>query len=64
YKDHPSVATTLNNLAGLYKQQGRYDEAEPLYKRCLSIFKAVFPKGHPNIKIVQGNYEELKRKMN
>jgi tetratricopeptide (TPR) repeat protein len=30
--DHPNVATALNNLALLYKNQGRYADAEPLYK--------------------------------
>ena len=35
--DHPSVGTSLNNLAGLYRAQGRYAEAEPLYKRALAI---------------------------
>ncbi|MEH2193538.1 MAG: tetratricopeptide repeat protein, partial [Nostoc sp.] len=29
--EHPDVATSLNNLAGLYKSQGRYSDAEPLY---------------------------------
>ena len=31
--DHPDVATSLNNLAELYEAQGRYADAEPLYKR-------------------------------
>jgi tetratricopeptide (TPR) repeat protein len=62
-KDHPSVAATLNNLAGLYRAQGRYDEAESLYQRSLAIMKAIFPNGHPNIDIIQVNYDELKRKM-
>ena len=35
--DHPDVATSLNNLAALYQSQGRYAEAEPLYKRALAI---------------------------
>jgi tetratricopeptide (TPR) repeat protein len=35
--DHPSVATSLNNLAELHKAQGRYVDAEPLYKRSLAI---------------------------
>jgi tetratricopeptide (TPR) repeat protein len=35
--DHPNVATSLNNLAGLYELQGKYDDAEPLYLRSLSI---------------------------
>jgi tetratricopeptide (TPR) repeat protein len=34
--NHPSTATSLNNLAGLYESQGRYSEAEPLYKQVLS----------------------------
>jgi hypothetical protein len=37
--DHPSVATGLNNLAELYRSQGRYSEAEPLYLRSLQIFE-------------------------
>ena len=28
---------SLNNLAGLYRSQGRWTEAEPLYKRALAI---------------------------
>ena len=30
------VATSLNNLAGLYQAQGSYAEAEPLYQRALA----------------------------
>ncbi len=33
--DHPAVATSLNNLAGLYESQGRYSEVEPLYGRVI-----------------------------
>jgi tetratricopeptide (TPR) repeat protein len=35
--DHSNVGTALNNLAGLYQAQGRYAEAEPLYRRSLAI---------------------------
>ncbi len=38
--DQPSVATTLNNLAGLLWRLSRYEEAEPLYRRALAIFEA------------------------
>jgi Flp pilus assembly protein TadD len=31
------MAQSLNNLAGLYDIRGKYAEAEPLYKRALSI---------------------------
>ncbi len=30
-KEHPDTGTSLNNLAGLYRSQGRYEAAEPLY---------------------------------
>ncbi len=33
--DHPDVARSLNNLADLYQRQGRYADAEPLFKRRL-----------------------------
>ena len=35
--DHPNLATGLTGLAILYKAQGRYAEAEPLFKRALAI---------------------------
>ena len=35
--EHPEVAASLNNLAELYRAQGRHAEAEPLYERALAI---------------------------
>ena len=35
--DDPTVAIALNFLALLYDAQGRYEEAEPLFKRALVI---------------------------
>src|SRR4029450_3212910 len=32
--DHPDVANVLNNLAGIYQDQGEYAEAERLYRRA------------------------------
>ncbi len=41
----PRLTTSLNNLAVLYKTQGKYAEAEQLYKRSLEIReKALGPK--------------------
>ncbi len=47
--DHPEVATCLNNLAALYKTQGRYAEAEPLHRRSLAIDEKVFGPEHPSV---------------
>ena len=37
--EHPNVATSLNNLALIYYDQGKYAEAEPLYQRDLATQK-------------------------
>ena len=47
--DHPDVATSLNNLAGLYDTQGHYARAEPLYKRSLAIFEKALGADHPHV---------------
>ncbi|NCS30836.1 MAG: CHAT domain-containing protein, partial [Microcystis aeruginosa F13-15] len=46
--NHPSTATSLNNLAGLYQSQGRYSEAEPFYKEALAIWKKQLGDNHPD----------------
>ena len=46
--DHPDTATSLNNLAWLYKTQAKYDLAEPLYERALAIREKVLGPDHPN----------------
>ena len=66
--DHPSVSTTLNNLAGLLESQGKYEEAEPLYRRALKIYEKALGPDHPSVATTlnnlatlyksQGKYEE------
>ncbi len=43
------LATTLNNLAGLYETQGRLAEAESLYKRSLAIRETALGPDHPDV---------------
>jgi tetratricopeptide (TPR) repeat protein len=40
-EEHPDVAASLNNLAGLLYAQGKYDEAVPLYQQSLAIMRKV-----------------------
>ncbi|MCD8486231.1 MAG: tetratricopeptide repeat protein [Desertifilum sp.] len=47
--DHPSIAASLNNLAGLYKSEGRYSEAEPLFLQALDIARRSLFQDHPSI---------------
>ena len=53
--NHLDVATSLNNLALLYKAQGRYREAEPLYQQSLTITKNLFGSEHPRVAIGLNN---------
>jgi len=46
-KNHLDVATSLNNLAGLYYAQGKLTNAEPLYTRALAIKEKALGKDHP-----------------
>jgi CHAT domain-containing protein/Tfp pilus assembly protein PilF len=47
--EHPRVATSLNNLAALYRAQGYYGKAEPLYQRSLTIRERVPKPEHRDI---------------
>ena len=46
---HPSVATSLNNLAVLYYSQGRYEAAEPLYQQALALRQELLGDRHPDV---------------
>jgi CHAT domain-containing protein len=47
--DHPDVAASLNGLAVLYRSQGRYADAEPLFQRALSIREKALGADHPDV---------------
>jgi len=43
------MATSRNNLAALYRAQGKYAEAEPLYQRSLAIREKALGPDHPDV---------------
>ena len=47
-RQHPEVAKTLNNLAVVYRQ-GKYADAEGLYKRALAIKEKALGASHPAV---------------
>jgi tetratricopeptide (TPR) repeat protein len=62
------VAKTLNDLAIVYRAQGKYGEAEGLYKRALAIRERAQGASHPevaqtlnNLAIVYGAHADLPR---
>jgi tetratricopeptide (TPR) repeat protein len=60
----PRIAASLTNLAVSYSDQGRYAEAEPLYKRSLAIYEKAL--GSEHLGVVNGleNYAALLRATN
>ncbi len=57
--EHPDVATSLNNLALLYKTLGNYAEAEPLYRRSLAIWEKALGPEHPDVATSLNNLAAL-----
>ncbi|MDP7561017.1 MAG: tetratricopeptide repeat protein, partial [Planctomycetota bacterium] len=47
--EHPDVALSLNNLAGLLRAQGSYSEARPLHERALAILEKALGPEHPDV---------------
>jgi Tfp pilus assembly protein PilF len=58
--DHPSVADTLTNVANLYKDQGKYDQAEANFEESLRIKMAVHGPDHPHVVVVKRNLDRLR----
>jgi len=58
-KDDPSIAKSLNLLAGLYLYTNRQKEAEPLFERALRIDEAAYGKDHPTVATSLNNLATL-----
>ena len=56
------MAASLNTLAVLYYLQGKYAEAEPLYKRELVLYQKTLGPEHPDMPKVLENMAELYKK--
>ena len=48
-EENSDFAHSLNNLAEIYRHQGRYKEAEPLYLRALEITKCLLGEENPSV---------------
>jgi hypothetical protein len=45
---HPSTLRSMNNLAGMYLRQGRWEEAEKLQVEVMEKSKVVLGEEHPD----------------
>ena len=53
------MARTLHNLASVYNAQGKYAEAEALYKRALEIKEKALGADHPSVAMTLNNLAVL-----
>ena len=60
--DHPEIAESLNNLATLYKDEGNYKEAVPLYTRCIEIVEKTEGPNSPHAATVLLHLAEILKK--
>jgi len=60
---HPSVAVTLNALANVYRDQERYAEAEPIYRRALRIRQSTLETDDSAIAEILTDLAKMLRKM-
>ncbi|MDE5088263.1 MAG: tetratricopeptide repeat protein, partial [Trichodesmium sp. St16_bin2-tuft] len=56
-EDHRSIARNFNNLANLYRAQGKYEAAEPLLLQAIEICQLSLGEEHPNTQTVLENYQ-------
>ena len=60
--DHPSVGTTLSNLAAVYESLGNKEEAITLYDKAINILEMTLGTSHPRTEQVKGNLFALKKR--
>eukprot|EP00242_Pyramimonas_sp_CCMP2087_P014676 CAMPEP_0198203066 /NCGR_PEP_ID=MMETSP1445-20131203/6316_1 /TAXON_ID=36898 /ORGANISM="Pyramimonas sp., Strain CCMP2087" /LENGTH=334 /DNA_ID=CAMNT_0043874295 /DNA_START=342 /DNA_END=1346 /DNA_ORIENTATION=- len=59
-EDHPDLAQSLNNLAGLLARQGDTDDAVLLYQRAVAILGRVHGEEHPDTHTSSRNLKPLR----
>ena len=48
-QDPQHLAAALRNQSGIYRKQGKYAEAEPFYKRALTINEKALDPNNPDV---------------
>ena len=54
--NHPDIATTLNNIGGVYHKQGKYNEALDHYWKAIEIKRKALSLDHPRLVATLDNF--------
>jgi len=56
------LATSYNNIGGVYDNMGEYSKALPYLERAFDIWQRSLPPNHPSIEDVKQSIEIVKKK--
>ena len=62
--EHNATVPTYDNLASVYRDQGKLADAETLYKRCIAILEPNRPDENSDLAEICDHYAVVLRKMN
>ncbi|KAK8097365.1 kinesin light chain [Apiospora sp. TS-2023a] len=60
-REHPDTLSSMNNLANVLKNQGKYVEAEEMHRRTLALRETVLSREHPDTLASMNNLAESLR---
>ena len=59
--EHPSTATTYNNIARVFRAQGDYAKALMYYEKALAVRKAKLGEAHPYTQNTQRSVQKMEQ---
>ena len=61
--NHPDLATSYNNMAGVYEDMGEYSKALSFYEKALEMQQKTLPANHPDLATSYNNMAGVYRHM-
>jgi tetratricopeptide (TPR) repeat protein len=61
--NHPSLATSYNNIGVVFDNLGEYSTALLYYEKALNIWQCSLPPSHHHLQIVRKSIDIIKKKL-
>ena len=60
-REHPDTLTSMNNLARVLSEQGKYEQAEEMHQQTLRLMEITLGKEHPHTLTSRNNLAAVLR---